>query len=72
MFLFRGNTLTALPFPDIFDEKGFIEVDDKQETKIPGLFAVGDVTNSILKQIVVAAGDGAKASLGVKKYLQGK
>ena len=74
LFLYVGNSTSTqfLPFPDIFDEKGFIEVDDKQETKIPGLFAVGDVTNSILKQIVVAAGDGAKASLGVKKYLQGK
>lgn len=40
------------------------------ETGIPGLFAAGDVTNVPEKQIVVAAGDGAKAALQANRYLQ--
>ena len=47
-----------------------IEVNCTTETGIPGLFAAGDVTNVPEKQIVVAAGEGAKAALQAHKYLQ--
>jgi len=50
-----------------FDE---IEVNCACETGIPGLYAAGDVTNVPEKQIVVAAGEGAKAALGAHRYLQ--
>ncbi len=50
-----------------FDE---IEVNCACETGIPGLYAAGDVTNVPEKQIVVAAGEGAKAALGAHHYLQ--
>lgn len=49
---------------------GEIEVNCASETGIPGLFAAGDVTNVPEKQIVVAAGEGAKAALQANKYLQ--
>jgi len=49
---------------------GEIEVNCATETGIPGLFAAGDVTNVPEKQIVVAAGEGAKAALQAHKYLQ--
>jgi alkyl hydroperoxide reductase subunit F len=49
---------------------GEIEVNYANETGIPGLFAAGDVTNVPEKQIVVAAGEGAKAALQAQKYLQ--
>lgn len=49
---------------------GEIEVNYANETGIPGLFAAGDVTNVLEKQIVVAAGEGAKASLQAHKYIQ--
>ena len=42
------------------------------ETKIPGLFAAGDVDNFSYRQIVIAAGEGAKAALSAYKYLQRK
>ncbi len=38
------------------------------ETNIPGLFAAGDVTNVPEKQIIVAAGEGAKAALSAFRY----
>jgi len=39
------------------------------ETAVPGLFAAGDVTSVPHKQIIIAAGDGAKAALGAYSYL---
>lgn len=54
-----------------FNEKDEIKVDrDTCMTKTEGLFAAGDVTNVKFKQIVIAAGEGAKAALGVYQYLQ--
>jgi alkyl hydroperoxide reductase subunit F len=52
------------------NKSGEIEVNCACETGIPGLFAAGDVTDIPAKQIVVAAGEGAKAALQAHKYLQ--
>lgn len=49
---------------------GEVEVNCANETDVPGLFAAGDVTNVPEKQIVVAAGEGAKAALQAHRYLQ--
>lgn len=43
------------------NEKGYIEVDMNQETKVAGIFAGGDVTDKQLRQVVTAANDGAIA-----------
>lgn len=48
---------------------GEIVVDAKGATSVPGVFAAGDVTTTPFKQIVIAVGDGAKASLGAFDYL---
>jgi alkyl hydroperoxide reductase subunit F len=47
-----------------------IVVNCDNETNVPGLFAAGDVTTVPEKQIVVAAGEGAKAALRANHYLQ--
>lgn len=49
--------------------RGEIEVNAKGETSLPGLFAAGDATTIPYKQIIIAAGDGAKASLAAFDYL---
>jgi len=49
---------------------GEIEVNCGSETGVPGLFAAGDVTSVPEKQIVVAAGEGAKAARQAHRYLQ--
>jgi len=46
-----------------------IEIDSENKTSIPGIFAAGDVTNIKDKQIIIAAGEGAKAALSTWKYL---
>jgi len=52
------------------NEHGEVEVTCSCEAGLPGLFAAGDVTNVPEKQIVVAAGEGAKAALQAQRYLQ--
>ena len=49
---------------------GEVSISCSGETSVPGLYAAGDVTNVTEKQIVVAAGEGAKAALQVHRYLQ--
>lgn len=46
-----------------------IIVNQQNETNIPGIFAAGDVTNVPEKQIIIAAGEGAKAVLSTFRYL---
>jgi len=54
-----------------FSERDEIIIDHKtMQTKTPGLFAAGDVSDIIFKQIVVAAGEGTKALLAISNYLQ--
>jgi len=48
---------------------GEIEVDAHGRTSVPGVFAAGDVTTVPYKQIVIAVGEGAKASLSAFDYL---
>src|SRR5690554_1794338 len=48
---------------------GEIEVNDRGQTSIPGVFAAGDVTTTPHKQIVIAMGEGARASLSAFDYL---
>lgn len=54
-----------------FNEKNEIKIDSQSnETKTPGLFAAGDVTSIPFKQIVIAAGEGARALLSCHKWLK--
>jgi len=48
---------------------GEILIDNMCKTGIAGVFACGDVTNVPFKQVIIAAGDGAKASLAAYNYL---
>ena len=48
---------------------GEIIVDAKGQTSVPGVFAAGDATTAPFKQIIIAAGDGAKAALGAFDHL---
>ncbi len=52
------------------NEFGEIIVNEKGETSIEGIFACGDVTTVPYKQISIAIGDGAKASIAAAEYLQ--
>ncbi|MBI0534514.1 alkyl hydroperoxide reductase subunit F [Roseomonas sp. KE2513] len=49
--------------------RGEIIVDAHGQTSLPGVFAAGDCTTTPFKQIIIAAGEGAKASLAAFDYL---
>lgn len=49
---------------------GYIVTDEQMATKIPGIFAAGDVREKDLRQIVTAAGDGGTAALSAQKYVE--
>lgn len=48
---------------------GEILIDEFNSTSTPGLFAAGDITNVVEKQIITAAGEGAKAAIQTSIYL---
>ena len=50
-------------------ENECLETNRMMETSLPGVFAAGDVTCSELRQVVIAASDGAKAALAADKFL---
>jgi alkyl hydroperoxide reductase subunit F len=49
--------------------RGEIEIDARGQTSVPGIFAAGDATTVPFKQIIVAMGEGAKASLAAFDHL---
>ncbi len=53
----------------ILNEKGYIEVDNHQETKVKGIFGAGDVTAKELRQVVTATNDGAIAGQYIASLL---
>jgi thioredoxin reductase (NADPH) len=65
------DPLTA-PFEKlgILDANGYIETNDVMETKIPGIYAAGDVREKLLRQIVTATGDGSVAAQAAQQYIE--
>ena len=52
------------------DGQGFIKVNRRQETNVPGVFAAGDVTSETPRQIATAVGEGVTAVLHAEEYLE--
>ena len=51
------------------DITGHIITDEKMETKIPGIFAAGDIRHNSARQVITAAGDGATAAIYAEKFI---
>lgn len=54
----------------ITDEEGWIETDERMETNVPGIFAVGDVRKTPLRQVATAVGDGSLAGQQAFNYVE--
>lgn len=70
-FIYIGLLPNTENFKDmeILNESGFIETDELMRTKIPGIFAIGDVRETPLRQVATAVSDGAIAGNEVYRYL---
>ena len=51
---------------EILDENGYVKVNEKLETEIKGLYAIGDIINKDTYQLVTAASDGARVITNMK------
>jgi thioredoxin reductase (NADPH) len=51
------------------DDQGYIMVDERMQTELPGVFAAGDIRHNSPQQAITAAGDGATAAINAQRYL---
>lgn len=70
-FLFIGYLPNTELFKDMLTmtRGGYLITNDKMETNVPGVYAVGDVRDKFLKQVATAVGDGAISGYSVEKYI---
>ena len=70
-FLFIGYLPNTELFQGILDMSpaNYLKTNERMETNIPGVWAVGDVRDKFLKQVATAVGDGAVAGYGAEKYI---
>jgi thioredoxin reductase (NADPH) len=73
VFMAIGHTPNTALFGDAIglDDGGYIVVDEpRTSTNLEGVFAAGDVTDTIYKQAVTAAGQGCKAAIDAERFLE--
>ncbi|MDI6547455.1 thioredoxin-disulfide reductase [Bacillus subtilis] len=72
VFIYIGMLPLSKPFENlgITNEEGYIETNDRMETKVEGIFAAGDIREKSLRQIVTATGDGSTAAQSVQHYVE--
>ncbi|MCY7887184.1 thioredoxin-disulfide reductase [Bacillus spizizenii] len=72
IFIYIGMLPLSKPFENlgITNEEGYIETNDRMETKVEGIFAAGDIREKSLRQIVTATGDGSIAAQSVQHYVE--
>ncbi|HEY6567277.1 MAG TPA: thioredoxin-disulfide reductase, partial [Actinomycetota bacterium] len=73
VFMAIGHTPNTALFGDSIelDEGGYILVNEpRTDTNLEGVFAAGDVTDTIYKQAVTAAGQGCKAAIDAERFLE--
>lgn len=72
VFIYVGNIPLTKPFADlgILDDQGWVKTDTVMQTSILGIYAIGDVRETPLRQIATAVGDGAIAGQQVYQYIK--
>jgi thioredoxin reductase (NADPH) len=72
VFIYIGMIPLSKPFSNlgITNENGYIETNERMETKVPGIFAAGDIREKTLRQIVTATGDGSIAAQTAQHYVE--
>lgn len=72
VFIYIGMVPLTKPFESlgITNSSGYIETNELMETKVPGIFAAGDIREKTLRQIVTATGDGSIAAQNAQHYVE--
>jgi thioredoxin reductase (NADPH) len=72
VFVYVGMLPLSKPFESlgITNENGYIETNERMETKVKGIFAAGDIREKMLRQIVTATGDGSIAAQSAQHYIE--
>ncbi len=72
VFIFIGHKPNSDLFKDqiAMDENGYIIVDNKMQTNLPGVYAAGEICDPIYRQVVTSAGMGAAAAIMATHYLE--
>ncbi|MCI2252933.1 thioredoxin-disulfide reductase [Domibacillus sp. PGB-M46] len=72
VFIYIGMVPLTKPFESlgITNDEGYIVTNEKMETKIPGIYAAGDVREKMLRQIVTATGDGSIAAQAAQHFVE--
>lgn len=72
IFIYIGMVPLTKPFESlgITNSSGYIETNELMETKVPGIFAAGDIREKTLRQIVTATGDGSIAAQNAQHYVE--
>ena len=70
LFIFIGHTPNTQLFEKQLEmENGFIKVDERMHTSVPGVYAAGEAADSHFKQVVTSSGMGAAAAIEATSYL---
>lgn len=71
LFVAIGHTPNTSFLSDLveLDSEGYIIVNERRETNVPGIYAAGDVHDKVYKQIATAVGSGCIAALEAERYL---
>ncbi|AKP03471.1 thioredoxin-disulfide reductase [Companilactobacillus pabuli] len=71
-FIYVGIKPMTEPFKGlgVLDKDGWIDTNEHMETKVPGIFAVGDVRKKDLRQVAIAVGEGGIAGQQAYNYIQ--
>jgi thioredoxin reductase (NADPH) len=71
LFIFIGHTPNTQMFAGQLEmENGYIKVDDRMHTSIPGVYAAGESADSRFKQVITSAGMGAAAAIEATRFLE--
>lgn len=72
VFVYVGILPNSKAFQNlgITDDEGWIITDETMMTAVPGIFAVGDVRKTVLRQVATAVGDGSIAGDNAYKYVE--
>jgi thioredoxin reductase (NADPH) len=72
IFVFVGHSPNTALFQDslALDERGYIRIDERMRTNIPGVFAAGEAADSHYRQVITSAGMGAAAAIEATRFLE--